>query len=131
MSLVAMLMIHNPSTLIWGDEADMIKAKEMLSEVKESIINAYEVKTNLPRNKISKMMDNETWMSSNKAVELGFADKVLYEEQIENILINNNFIFDRVTVINTLINKFPKKEDPPLSNGTPYEELSKKLNLIK
>lgn len=58
MSPVAMLMIHNPSTLIWGDEADMIKAKEMLSEVKESIINAYEVKTNLPRNKISKMMDN-------------------------------------------------------------------------
>ncbi|WP_207670512.1 head maturation protease, ClpP-related [Haloimpatiens lingqiaonensis] len=131
MSPVAMLMIHNPSTLIWGEEADMIKAKEMLSEVKESIINAYEVKTNLPRNKISKMMDNETWMSSNKAVELGFADKVLYEEQIENTLINNNFIFDRVTVINTLINKFPKKEDPPLSNGTPYEELSKRLNLIK
>ena len=131
MSPVAMLMIHNPSTLIWGEETDMVKAKEMLSEVKESIINAYEVKTNLPRNKISKMMDNETWMSSNKAVELGFADKVLYEEQIENTLINNNFIFDRVTVINTLINKFPKKEDPPLSNGTPYEELSKRLNLIK
>lgn len=131
MSPVAMLMIHNPSTLIWGEETDMVKAKEMLSEVKESIINAYEVKTNLPRNKISKMMDNETWMSSNKAVELGFADKVLYEEQIENTLINNNFIFDRVTVINTLINKFPKKEDPPISNGTPYEELSKRLNLIK
>ncbi|WP_437131182.1 hypothetical protein [Peptostreptococcus russellii] len=51
-------MVHNPSTLIWGEEADMIKAKEMLSEVKESIINAYEVKINLPRNKISKMMDN-------------------------------------------------------------------------
>lgn len=131
MSPVAMLMIHNPSTLIWGEETDMVKAKEMLSEVKESIINAYEVKTNLPRNKISKMMDNETWMSSNKAVELGFADKVLYEEQIENTSINNNFIFDRVTVINTLINKFPKKEEPPISNGTPYEELSKRLNLIK
>ena len=131
MSPVAMLMIHNPSTLIWGEETDMVKAKEMLSEVKESIINAYEVKTNLPRNKISKMMDNETWMSSNKAVELGFADKVLYEEQIENTLINNNFIFDRVTVINTLIHKFPKKEEPLISNGTPYEELSKRLNLIK
>ena len=131
MSPVAMLMIHNPSTLIWGEETDMVKAKEMLSEVKESIINAYEVKTNLPRNKISKMMDNETWMSSNKAVELGFADKVLYEEQVENTLIDNNFIFDKVTVINTLINKFPKKEEPPISNGTSYEELSKRLNLIK
>jgi len=56
MSPVAMLMIHNPSTLIWGEEADMVKAREMLAEVKESIINAYEVKTKLSREKISKMM---------------------------------------------------------------------------
>lgn len=131
MSPVAMLMIHNPSTLIWGEETDMVKAKEMLSEVKESIINAYEVKTNLPRNKISKMMDNETWMSSNKAVELGFADKVLYEEYPSNNLIEDGFIFDKVTVVNSLISKFPKKEEPLISNGTPYEELSKRLNLIK
>lgn len=131
MSPVAMLMIHNPSTLIWGEETDMIKAKEMLSEVKESIINAYEVKTNLPRNKISEMMDNETWMSSNKAVELGFADTILYDDHSENTQINNNFIFDKVTVINTLISKFPKKEKTPIVTGTSYAELSKRLNLIK
>lgn len=131
MSPVAMLMIHNPSTLIWGEETDMVKAKEMLSEVKESIINAYEVKTNLPRNKISEMMDNETWMSSNKAVELGFADTILYDDHSENTQIDNNFIFDKVTVINTLISKFPKKEKTPIVTGTSYAELSKRLNLIK
>ncbi len=131
MSPVAMLMIHNPSTLIWGEEADMIKAKEMLSEVKESIINAYEVRTNLPRNKISKMMDNETWMSSKKAVELGFADKVLYEDYQSNNPIEDGFIFDKVTVVNSLISKFPKKEEPPVEAGTSYKELSTRLNLIK
>ncbi len=131
MSPVAMLMIHNPSTIIWGEETDMVKAKEMLSEVKESIINAYEVKTNLPRNKISKMMDNETWMSSNKAVELGFADTILYGDHSENTQIDNNFIFDKVTVINTLIGKFPKKEKTPMATGTSFDELSKRLNLIK
>ena len=131
MSPVAMLMIHNPSTLIWGEETDMVKAKEMLSEVKESIINAYEVKTNLPRNKISEMMDNETWMSSNKAVELGFADTILYGDHSENTQIDNNFIFDKVTVINTLIGKFPKKEKTPMTTGTSFDELSKRLNLIK
>ena len=131
MSPVAMLMIHNPSTLIWGEETDMIKAKEMLSEVKESIINAYEVKTNLPRNKISEMMDNETWMSSNKAVELGFADTILYGDHSENTQIDNNFIFDKVTLINTLISKFPKKKETPIVTGTSYDELSKRLNLIK
>jgi ATP-dependent Clp protease protease subunit len=131
MSPVAMLMIHNPSTLIWGEETDMVKAKEMLFEVKESIINAYEVKTNLPRNKISEMMDNETWMSSNKAVELGFADTILYGDHNENTQIDNNFIFDKVTVINTLIGKFPKKEKTPMTTGTSFDELSKRLNLIK
>ena len=131
MSPVAMLMIHNPSTLIWGEETDMVKAKEMLFEVKESIINAYEVKTNLPRNKISEMMDNETWMSSNKAVELGFADTILYGDHNENTQIDNNFIFDKVTVINTLIGKFPKKEKTPMTTGTSFDELSKRLILIK
>jgi len=113
----------------------MVKAKEMLAEVKESIINAYEVKTGLDRNKLSKMMDNETWMSSKKAVELGFADSVLYENKVEDILASDGFIFDKVTVTNTLLGKFPKrtqsKEIQKIDNGTSYEELSKRLNLIK
>ena len=134
MSPVAMLMIHNPSTIIWGEESDMVRAKEMLSEVKESIINAYEVKTSLPREQISKMMDSETWMSSKKAVELGFADKVLYEEQEEDTHVSNDFIFDKVTVVNTLVSKFPKKKEGKQSQtqtGTSYEDLNKRLNLLK
>ena len=79
MSPVAMMMIHNPATVIYGEASDLQSGIDMLSEVKESIINAYEQKTSLPRNKISKMMDAETWFSAQKAVELGFADKVLYE----------------------------------------------------
>lgn len=130
MSPVAMLMVHNPSTFIWGEESDMVKAEEMLSEVKESIINAYEVKTGLERNKISKMMDSETWMSSKKAVELGFADEVLYEQQVEDTHVSNDFIFDKVTVINTLVSKFPKKQ-PEEPTGTSYKELNKRLNLLK
>lgn len=130
MSPVAMLMIHNPSTVIWGEESDMVKAKEMLSEVKESIINSYEIKTGLQRNKISKMMDNETWMSSKKAVELGFADKILYEKG-EEPAVTDGFIFDKVTVVNKLINRLPKDEKPITNTGTSYEVLSKRLNLIK
>jgi ATP-dependent Clp protease protease subunit len=133
MSPVAMLMIHNPSTLIWGEEADMVKAKEMLAEVKESIINAYELKTSLSRNKISKMMDMETWMSAKKAVELGFADKVLYEDTDSSIPVDNGFIFEKVTVVNSLINKFPKnqKEEPNNEDGASYRDLITRLNLIK
>ena len=77
MSPVAMLMIHNPATIAMGDHAEMQKAIDMLTEVKESIINAYVVKTGLSRAKLSRLMDAETWMNAGKAVELGFADGIL------------------------------------------------------
>lgn len=59
-SPTGMIMCHNPATLAMGNKADMEKAIELLEEVKESIINAYEAKTGLSRSKISKMMDDET-----------------------------------------------------------------------
>ena len=76
-SPVGMLMIHNPATIAWGDSGEMQKAIEMLGSVKDSIINAYEIKTGLSRAKLSHLMDAETWMDANKAVELGFADGIL------------------------------------------------------
>ncbi len=77
-SPVAMMMIHNPATLAMGNTKDMEATISMLNEVKESILNAYVDKTGLSRNKLSKMMDDETWFNAKKAVELGFADKVLF-----------------------------------------------------
>lgn len=79
MSPVAMLMIHDPSTIAMGNTKDMEKAIATLNEVKESIINAYAAKSGLSHNRISKLMENETWMNAKKAVELGFADEVLFE----------------------------------------------------
>ena len=79
MSPVAMLMIHDPSTIAMGNTKDMEKAIATLNEVKESIINAYAAKSGLSHNCISKLMENETWMNAKKAVELGFADEVLFE----------------------------------------------------
>lgn len=78
MSPVAMLMIHDPMTIAMGNSKDMEKAIATLNEVKASIINAYQRKTGLSRNKISQLMENETWMNAKKAVELGFADEILF-----------------------------------------------------
>ena len=69
-SPVSMMMIHNPATVAFGDTAEMEKAISMLSEVKESIINAYEIKTGLSRARLSHLMDAETWMDAHSAVEL-------------------------------------------------------------
>ena len=82
-SPVAMMMIHNPATVAMGNTKDMEAAIAMLNEVKESILNAYVDKTGLSRNKLSKMMDDETWFNAKKAVELGFADKVLFDKEEE------------------------------------------------
>ena len=85
-SPVSMVMIHNPATIAWGDHAQMQKAMDMLAEVKESIINAYVLKTGLSRPKLSHLMDAETWMDANKAVELGFADDIMARAKAEEPL---------------------------------------------
>lgn len=76
-SPTGMFMVHNPSTVAMGNHTDLQKAIEMLDEVKESIINAYQTKTGLSRNKLSQLMEQETWLDSRKAVELGFADGII------------------------------------------------------
>ena len=81
MSPTALLMIHDPSTIAFGNAKDMEKAIATLNEVKESIINAYAAKTGLSRSRISKLMSDETWINAKKAVELGFADELLFDEK--------------------------------------------------
>ncbi|WIK58733.1 Clp protease ClpP [Actinotignum urinale] len=77
MSPVSMLMIHNPATLAMGDKTELSRALDMLESVKDSIINAYQLKTGLSRAKLSKLMDAETWMDARAAIDLGFADELL------------------------------------------------------
>lgn len=137
MAPTALMMIHNPLTIAIGDTEEMQKAIAMLGEVKESIINAYEIKTGLSRSKISHLMDAETWMNANKAIELGFADAVLTDEKkaVEEV----SFAFSRRTVTNTLLNKLMSKVPPKEDNiqsakaatVIPAELLYKRLNLIK
>lgn len=110
MSPVAMLMIHNPATLAYGDQAEMEKTIGMLSEVKESIINAYEIKSGLARTKISHMMDDETWLNAKKAVELGFADEILFDQKKGNEEQPEAMLYSPVTVTNSFVQKLkPKK----------------------
>ena len=130
MSPVSMLMIHNPSTIAIGDSEEMLRAKALLDEVKESIINAYELKSGLSRTKISHLMDAETWMNANKAIELGFADKIMFTEDEERSPLDTGqgLIFSRAAVYNSLLGKIPKKQKPKI--GTPIESLDKRLSLI-
>ena len=106
-SPVGMILVHNPMTVSIGDVQEMERAIALLAEVKESIINAYEIKTGMSRAKISRLMDAETWMNAKKAVKLGFVDSVLYENR-EHLTgeTADSRIFSRAAVTNSLLEKF-------------------------
>jgi ATP-dependent Clp protease protease subunit len=129
MSPVSMLMIHNPMTIAIGDAEEMVKAIAMLEEVKESIINAYEIKSGLSRARISHLMDAESWFNAKKAVELGFADDIMFTGEAPPANeASDGMVFSRQAVTNSILRKLPQKEK---NKGTPVESLEKRLFLLK
>ena len=135
MSPVSMMMIHNPMTIAFGDSAEMQKAIEMLGSVKDSIINAYEIKTGLSRAKLSHLMDAETWMDANKAVELGFADEVIKRsgdtKDVEAPTVS--MLYSKANVVNSLMDKIAAKcaIEPKPTHQHRADDLLDRLNLIK
>ena len=153
MSPTSMMMIHNPFTMAMGDTEEMRKAIQLLDEVKESIINAYQIKTGLSRDELSKLMDGETWMNALKAKELGFCDEVLYTGDLDLPDNMAGFSFGRRAAAACLMNRvlatIPKAdpveinepEHPPDTETTPEPvtpdnrvkaaDLEKRLSLLK
>ena len=134
MSPVSMLMIHNPMTVAYGSSDEMQKAIEMLSSVKDSIVNAYEIKTGLSRAKLSHLMDAETWMDANKAVELGFADDILKRDNNTDDMVTPtvSMLYSKTAVTNSLMDKIAHKcKIQQKQNTTKADSLLQRLDLIK
>ena len=138
MSPVSTMMIHNPATIAWGDAEDMEKAIAMLDAVKDSIINAYEIKSGFSRAKLSHLMDSETWMDANKAVELGFADGILSRAQVEDEAPPaGSMLYSPAAVVNSLMGKIAAKcqitkpTPAPTPTGRSIDTLMERLDLLK
>jgi ATP-dependent Clp protease protease subunit len=133
MSPTAMLMIHNPSMMLYGEASELEQGIDFLNEVKESIINAYEIKTGLSRSKISHLMNSETWMNAHAAHDLGFCDRIMYSDKDEDKE-SEDMIFDKTAMVTNTIAAMRKKLKPiekPDNNGVPAEQFEKRLNLLK
>ncbi|MEN6325797.1 MAG: head maturation protease, ClpP-related [Syntrophomonas sp.] len=133
MSPVAILMIHNPLSGVHGYASDMRKAADVLDEVKETIVSAYQIKTGRSRNKISKLMDEETWMSAKKAVSEGFADGILYTNIEEGAPpdVQDSFMFSRMAIqnsTNTCIKHFIEQYNDKFKELPPKEKIEKPIN---
>lgn len=120
-SPVGHILIHNPATIAIGDGEEMLRAKQLLDSVKESIINAYELKTGMSREKLSNMMDAETDMPAQIAVALGFADEILYQSEGDAGKLQLPVVasvFSPQTVLNSLLDKMRRGESQkPVDSG--------------
>ena len=137
-------MINNPSTVAFGNKEAMQKAIELLDEVKESIINAYEEKSGLSRSKIARMMDEETWLNAKKAQSLGLVDGILFagcapqpkpEEEPDEVTPDEDepkedtltaMSYSRAATMQSLMQKVSAEH-----KGTPVDQLMSRLNLLK
>jgi len=130
MSPAAMMMIHNPFTIAIGDSEEMLRAKAMLDEVKESIVNAYEAKSGQSRDKIRDWMDGEFWMDANKAMRYRFADGMLSDSAPAPQNSDEGMVFSRRAVTASFVRKLMASTEPP-KPGTPYDQLEARINLMR
>ena len=133
MAPTALMMIHNPATSAFGDYRDMNKAIDLLNEVKESIINAYQLKTGMSRTVISHLMDAETWMNANKAIEMKFVDGLLEDEK--KTVIQPAYAFSSREFVSKLLNKIATKNQVDSTatqkEGRKVRELKNTIDTLK
>lgn len=91
MSPVGIMMIHNPLTRVSGYARELRKAADVLDVVKETILNAYTLKTGIARDELSRMMEDETYLSAGEARRRGFVDELLNVEQDKLDAVNISF----------------------------------------
>ena len=140
----ALMMIHDPNTCAMGNKADMEKAIILLDEVKESIINAYETKSHLSRNKIAKLMSDETWLNAKKAHEMGFVDGILFADNKKSVPEKENepdeeepekedsltaMTYSKSKNLSAFLSKVSASAESV--TGTPIDQLEKRLALLK
>ena len=94
----AMLMVHNPWSFGMGNANDFRKLADDLDKVRESMISVYEDKTGMEKESIVELMDAETWMTAEEALELGFADEIEEEKQVAASLNNRIFAINGLKV---------------------------------
>jgi ATP-dependent Clp protease protease subunit len=92
----AMMMIHNPSTIVWGNANDMRKMADDLDKIRESMLAIYRDKTGMKDEEIIELLDAETWMTAEEAVDYGFADELEEEKKVAASISNTILIFNQV-----------------------------------
>ncbi|ODN40977.1 Clp protease ClpP [Piscirickettsia litoralis] len=111
----AMMMIHHPMKAMQGNAKEMVQTAKTLQGMSEIMIEGYKAKTGLPTDEIDAMLDKEFWMDSKKAKELGFADEIVGDSNIQASINPDEFGYKNVP--QALLNP-PKEENKTMPQAS-------------
>ena len=132
MSPTAQIMIHNVSSRAEGDYRDMEHTADVLKNADNTIANAYRIKTGKTQEELLALMDKETWMTADKAKELGFVDEIMFENDSQLVASTDYSGMLPPEVINKIRNTI-KNPDIDMNNDSDIlmQQSKAKLNLLK
>jgi len=130
MSPTAQIMIHNVSSRAEGDYRDMEHTAEVLRNANDTIANAYRIKTGKTQEELLALMDKETWMTADKAKELGFVDEIMFESDSQLVASTDYSGMLPPEVINKIRNTL-KNPNIDMNNDSDILLQKAKLNLLK
>lgn len=130
----AIFMIHNPWTCVCGAAKDLREVADRLDKLSDNVlVETYARKTGLDKDKIKKMLDDETWLSGEEAVELGFADELIEEQKVAACYVGNNIKFNDVEINVSNFKAFPKDkftEHKPKNQSTLKQRHRHTINML-
>jgi len=112
-----LLMIHNASTVIYGDSQEFAKAAETLEKMNATMQTVYHDKTGMAHSEIATMMNNETWFTADEALKLGFVDMVIDDIELDSHYESNgNLILNGIDFGNAYAEKIKHHLPPPATS---------------
>ncbi|HCW9806764.1 TPA: Clp protease ClpP [Staphylococcus aureus] len=110
MSPVARMMIHNPSSIAQGEAKDLNHAAETLEHVGQIMAEAYAVRAGKNKQELVEMMARETWLNADEAIEQGFADSKMFENDNMQIVASDTQVLskDVLNRVTALVSKTPE-----------------------
>ncbi|ODN41606.1 head maturation protease, ClpP-related [Piscirickettsia litoralis] len=121
----AMMMIHHPMKAMQGNAKEMVQTAKTLQGMSEIMIEGYQAKTGLSNDEIDAMLDKEFWMDSKKAKELGFADEIVGDSNIQASINPDEFGYKNVP--QALLNPPKQEETKPMGKFAEFKALLEEL----
>lgn len=132
MSPASILMIHNTAQKDYGNKRDKAKAAADLAVHDKGVAAVYVQKTGIELSEILRMMDKETYLDAQTAVEQGFADGILTDTgAVPRVAAAAGTGLLPQDVINELRQLKLKDVKKQPIGSVPVEQLQKRLSLLR